>query len=83
VIASASEGVEPALKEPIVVRLTAPGRSAFESLTRAVAERGRDVTARQHLALVIDDRIVAVPSIDYRAARDMRPAELVSRLAGH
>ena len=57
--------------EPIVViDLTADGRQAFADLTRRVAHRGADVGSNQHLAIVIDDRIVSVPFVDYRQAPD-------------
>jgi preprotein translocase subunit SecD len=53
-----------------VLDLTAAGQQAFEALTRGLANRGSDAGARQHLAIVVDDRIVAVPFIDYRQAPD-------------
>jgi preprotein translocase subunit SecD len=55
--------------DPIVaIDLTAEGGSAFADLTRQVAERGADRGSNQHLAIVIDDRIVAAPFVDYRHA---------------
>jgi preprotein translocase subunit SecD len=55
--------------EPIVaIDLTAEGRSVFSDLTRQVAQRGADRQSNQHLAIVIDDRIVAAPFVDYRQA---------------
>ncbi len=35
-----------------------------------LAEAGSGIEASQHLAIVIDDRIVAVPFIDFRVAPD-------------
>jgi preprotein translocase subunit SecD len=55
--------------EPIVaIDLTAEGGQLFADLTRRVAHRGADVGSNQHLAIVIDDRIVSVPFVDYRHA---------------
>jgi preprotein translocase subunit SecD len=55
--------------EPTVaIDLTAEGGSAFSDLTRQVAQRGADRGSNQHLAIVIDDRIVSAPFIDYRQA---------------
>jgi preprotein translocase subunit SecD len=61
----------------VVVELTPRGQDAFAELTRELAHRGAnlaepgsDFEASQHLAIVIDDRIVAVPFIDYRVAPD-------------
>jgi preprotein translocase subunit SecD len=70
-IATSRPGVEPSVKEPIVsVGLTPAGDHAFTSLTRTLAHRGAAQAVRQHLAIVIDDRIVSVPYIDYREAPD-------------
>ena len=45
------------------------GREAFQDITRAIAQRGRDnaFTAPdpQHFAIVLDDELVSAPSIDY------------------
>ena len=59
--------------EPAVVaQLTSGGESAFGALTaelsRRGSRRGGGAEAFQHLALVLDDRILALPFIDYRAA---------------
>jgi preprotein translocase subunit SecD len=57
--------------EPIVaIDLTAEGRQVFADLTRQVAQRGADRGSNQHLAILIDDRIVSVPFVDYRQAPD-------------
>jgi len=57
--------------EPIVlIDLTAEGGQVFADLTRQVAHRGADVKSNQHFAIVIDDRIVTVPFVDYRQAPD-------------
>jgi preprotein translocase subunit SecD len=55
-------GGEPA----VTLDFTQEGKAAFSSLTRELARRGAERGARQHLAIVLDDRIVAVPFIDYR-----------------
>jgi preprotein translocase subunit SecD len=78
-IAGAEDMFIQATRHPIVVvDFTAGGRTAFTELTRELAHRGSeqaaggqdDLAATQHLAIVIDDRIVAVPFIDFRMAPD-------------
>ena len=68
---------DPQTQEPVVaIEFTASGRTAFEALTRDLARRGEEqaaggpggLEAAQHLAIVLDDRIVSVPFIDYRQA---------------
>jgi SecD/SecF fusion protein len=67
----ASPATDPASGEPIVaIDLSAEGRQVFADLTRRIAHRGADRGANQHLAIVIDDRIVSVPYIDYRQTPD-------------
>jgi SecD/SecF fusion protein len=78
-VAGARATRDPAMNEPAVaVDLTARGRTAFETLTRELAHRGQAASqpgadpmlAAQHLALVLDDELAAVPYIDYRQAPD-------------
>jgi ParB-like chromosome segregation protein Spo0J len=78
-IARAGSGLDPRSRQPIVtIEFTARGQSAFTTLTRTLAHRARaraadgvtDTEAYQHFAIVIDDQIVAVPYIDFRAAAD-------------
>ena len=61
--------------QPIVTfTFTDRGREAFQEITRAIAERGRDNAFRapgpQHFAIVLDDELVSAPSIDYVAYPD-------------
>jgi hypothetical protein len=54
---------------------TATGRRAFEALTKAVARRGSEVsglgqTLNQHFAIVLDNRVISVPFIDYKTYPD-------------
>ena len=56
--------------EPIVrFEFTDRGREAFQEITRAIAQRGRDnafgAPDPQHFAIVLDDELVSAPSIDY------------------
>jgi hypothetical protein len=77
-VARAEASTDPAVDEPVVlVSLTAEGRRTFRELTRAVAQRGADealgadpVQSSQHLAIVVDDRIVSVPYVNWRANPD-------------
>jgi SecD/SecF fusion protein len=59
---------------PVVTfEFTAAGRPAWQRLTREIADRGRRVAdsgrpaadADQHFAIVVDDRIVSVPYVDF------------------
>lgn len=74
-VENAEEAIDVMTKEPVVaIEFTAGGRTAFTTLTRDITHRGIDregdgvgqEQARQHLAMVIDDRIVSVPYIDHR-----------------
>jgi SecD/SecF fusion protein len=76
-IAGAAATVIQATAHPIVVvDLTPRGEAAFTELTRELAQRGLDratpaeddIEATQHLAIVIDDRIVSMPFIDFNVA---------------
>jgi preprotein translocase subunit SecD len=75
----ASAATDPQTLEPVVaIEFTASGRAAFEALTRDLARRGEEqaaggpggLEAAQHFAIVLDDRVVAVPFIDFRQAPD-------------
>jgi hypothetical protein len=66
-LASAQPARDPRIGEPIVrLRFTPDGVTAFSRVTREIAHRGAAQRANQHLALVVDDRILSVPFIDYR-----------------
>ena len=66
-VASAEPIRDRLLNEPAAgIEFTERGQSAFHRLTRGIAERGADVREWQHLVMVIDDRIVSVPYINYR-----------------
>jgi preprotein translocase subunit SecD len=60
--------------DPVVaIELTAAGARTFTELTRRIAERGAagataasGLEAAQHFAIVVDDRIAAVPYVDFR-----------------
>ena len=78
-IAGAEPTVDRTTQEPaVLVEFTAGGHAAFADLTGDLARRGAeragagadDLEAMQHLAIVIDDRIVAVPFINFREAPD-------------
>ena len=78
-ISRARAATDPRTSEPIVAfDFTSSGRSAFESLTREIAHRGAaaarpgddPLRTSQHLAIVLDDRLVAVPFIHYQEAPD-------------
>jgi preprotein translocase subunit SecD len=62
----------------VTLDFTAEGAREFSALTREIARRGADgwdrgedpIRAAQHLAIVLDDRLVNVPFIDFQAAPD-------------
>jgi preprotein translocase subunit SecD len=54
---------------------TAAGRRVFEAMTKEIARRGSEVsglgqTLNQHFAIVLDDRLISVPFIDYKQYPD-------------
>jgi preprotein translocase subunit SecD len=72
----------------VALDLTPGGREAFRSLTRSLAQRGADralggdpLQTSQHLALVLDGRIVSVPYINWREAPDGLDGASVSGFA--
>jgi len=60
--------------EPVVTfDFTAEGSTAWQRLTRELADRGSrsagkqsDTNANQHFAIVVDDKLLAVPYVDFR-----------------
>jgi len=60
--------------EPVVTfDFTAEGSTAWQRLTRELADRGSrsvgeqsDTNANQHFAIVVDDQLLAVPYVDFR-----------------
>jgi preprotein translocase subunit SecD len=70
-VASAEPIIDPQLKLPAVaIEFNERGQEAFSELTREIAQRGADVREWQHLVMVLDDEIVAVPYINYREVPD-------------
>jgi SecD/SecF fusion protein len=78
-VADARAARDPVTKDPAVVfDFTPAGQRAFSELTRAIAQRAADrqrpgedaIRAAQHFAIVLDDRLVSVPFIDFREAPD-------------
>jgi preprotein translocase subunit SecD len=65
-IASAGTATDVSGEPAVTLEFTQEGRAAFGSLTREHARRGEERNAWQHLAIVLDDRIVAIPFIDFR-----------------
>jgi preprotein translocase subunit SecD len=58
---------DPATGQPLLYfSFTASGKRRFALLTRELAERGKARGRPQHLLVVIDDRVYASPSIDFR-----------------
>ena len=76
-VASARAGKD-ATGDPIVeLHLTPAGQRTFTTLTRELAQRGADqahggdpLQSSLHLALVLDDRIISTPYINWRESPD-------------
>lgn len=77
-ISSARAAEDPAQGSPVVaLDLTAAGRQAFRTLTRELARRGADqalpgdpLQSAQHLAFVLDGRILSTPYVNFHEAPD-------------
>jgi preprotein translocase subunit SecD len=58
---------DPNTGSPIVVfRFTPGGQQAFHSVTGLIANRGRRAHRPEHVAFVLEDRVLAAPFVDYR-----------------
>lgn len=74
----------------VALTFTPDGETAFHDLTRAVARRGADHAApgvpaienAQHFAIVVDDRVTALPFINYEDAPDGIDGESGAQLTG-
>jgi SecD/SecF fusion protein len=78
-ISRARGATDPRTGDPIVAfDFTPSGRSAFQSLTREIAHRGAaaarpgddPLRRSQHMAIVLDDKLVAVPFIHFEEVPD-------------
>lgn len=74
-----AQGVADGTGAPIVTfEFDADGARAFRELTRELAARGERLAgageagagANQHFAIVVDERIVSIPFVDFRASPD-------------
>jgi preprotein translocase subunit SecD len=89
-IAHAQPAIVQAANQPIVaIELTPRGQTAFTTLTRELAHRGRaraadgvsDLEVVEHIAIVIDDRIVSMPFVDFRQAPNGLDGSLGAQIA--
>jgi preprotein translocase subunit SecD len=71
----------------VALDLTPSGQRAFRTLTREIARRGADqalgsdpLLSSHHLALVLDDRLVSVPYVNWREAPDGIDGAVISAL---
>jgi SecD/SecF fusion protein len=78
--------------QPVVsVEFTSSGGKSFEQLTRTVAHRGLEAqlpgvsreTAEQHFAIVLDNQLITVPSIDFTKYPEGIDATNGSEIAGN
>src|SRR3954452_1219708 len=76
---------------PIVTMdFTDKGKREFQSVTRAIAERGQDnalpsqspLDASQHFAIVLDNELVSTPYINYRENPDGIDGETGAQISG-
>jgi hypothetical protein len=74
----------------VLMTFTAHGRTAFSALTARLAHRGahtaragaRGPDANQHFAIVLDDRVLATPYVDYQESPDRIDAAVGSQISG-
>ena len=66
----------------LVLAFTSRGQEAFTRLTREVAQRGRAAGANQRFAIVLDDRVVATPFVDFRQSPDGADGAAGSQISG-
>jgi len=73
-LVAAKQGLDAATNEPtVILSLTDQGRRSFEELTRKVAQRGAEKQSLgsppsksfQHVALIVGDKVLSLPSIDF------------------
>jgi len=71
----------------VTFNFTTAGRRIFESMTATIARRGRERSAPaqtdlQHFAIVLDNRLISVPSIDFNQYPDGVEATNGSEISG-
>jgi SecD/SecF fusion protein len=90
-VADARAARDPVTQDPAVVfDFTPAGQRTFSELTRAIARRGADrqrpgedsIRAAQHFAIVLDDRLVSVPFIDFQDAPDGIDGRIGAQIQG-
>ena len=74
-IRAAGAGADASGQPAVTLGFTPGGEGAFHSATRDIARRGADVSLvgeslNQHFAVVLDNRLLTVPSIDFRQYPD-------------
>ena len=83
--------IDPGAGAPgVALRFTEDGKTAFHELTRDVARRGADLAApgvpaienAQHFAIVVDDRVTALPFINFQEAPDGVDGEGGAQISG-
>jgi SecD/SecF fusion protein len=71
----------------VTFNFTGTGRSAFRVVTQVIARRGARLSTHgqtdlQHFAIVLDDRLISVPGIDFRQYPDGIEASNGSEISG-
>lgn len=90
-LAGAEQVIELGAGEPgVALSFTDEGKTAFHELTRDVARRGADlavpgvpaIESAQHLAIVVDGRVTALPYINFQEAPDGVDGEGGAQISG-
>ncbi len=71
----------------VVFGFSARGKLAFRELTAVLAHRGNSLSAvgaplNQHLAIGLDDRLITVPSVDFKMYPDGIPSDAGADMTG-
>lgn len=77
-------------KPDVTFDFTAHGKTAFEQVTKEIAHRGQEAQlpgvsregAQQHFAIVLDNQIITVPSIDFTQYPEGIDASAGSQISG-
>ena len=90
-LAGAEQIIDRGAGEPgVALSFTDEGKTAFHELTRDVARRGADlavpgvpaIESAQHLAIVVDGRVTALPYINFQEAPDGIDGEGGAQISG-
>ena len=90
-ITNPAQGTDPNTGQPnVTFGFTGHGKTVFEAITKTIAQRGQAAqvpgvpknAALQHFAIVLDNQLISVPSIDYTQYPDGIDATQGSEISG-